>query len=168
MELPKTEDELQSMIDDAVSKATENLTAKHNSDMASMRKKHESELAKAKEQANMSAEEIAKQKLQEQQEANEKELNELRSYKKEHIISEKLEKANLPQHYKYDVRILNAEAGDYDKIIKDFAKEHAENMPKGSPRSTIVSVASGQPKASGDEKSVAFSEMGDFLKNAVK
>ena len=168
MELPKTQDELQSMIDDAVSKATENLTAKHKSDMASMRKKHESELAKAKEQASMSAEEIAQQKLKEQQEANEKELAELRTYKKQSIISEKLSEAKLPQYFKNDSRLLSAEAGDLDRVIKNISKEYAESLPKGATHSTITQTQSGKPQPSGgDEKSVAFEQMGSFLKEVV-
>lgn len=168
MELPKNQDELQSIIDEAVSKATETLVAKHNSDMASMRKKHESELAKAKEQASMSAEEIAQQKLQEQQKANEEELIELRNYKKQSIIADKLAEAKLPQYFKNDSRLLNAEEGDYDKVIKSISKEYAESLPKGATHSTITQTQSGKPQTSGgDEKSVAFEQMGSFLKEVV-
>ena len=168
MELPKNEAELQAMIDDAVSKATENLNAKHNSDMATMRKKHESDLAKAKEQANMSAEEVANQKLKEQQEANEKELAELRTYKKQSIISEKLTEAKLPQYFKNDSRLLSAEAGDLDKVIRNISKEYTENLPKGATHSTITPMQSGKPQPSGgDDKAVAFEEMGSFIKDVV-
>ena len=168
MELPKTETELQELIDAKISEAVDTLNAKHNSDMANMRKKHESELAKAKEQANMSAEELAKRKMEEQQKANEEELIELRNYKKQSIISEKLSKAKLPQYFKNDSRLLNAEEGDYDKVIKDISKEYAESLPKGATHSTITQTQSGKPQPSGgDEKSVAFEHMGSFLKEVV-
>ena len=168
MELPKTEAELQALLDAKESEITETLNAKHNSDMASMRKRHESELAKAKEQANMSAEEIANQKLKEQQEASEKELIELRNYKKQSIISEKLSEAKLPQYFKNDSRLLNAEEGDYDKVIKSISKEYAESLPKGATHSTITQTQNGKPQTSGgDEKSVAFEQMGSFLKEVV-
>lgn len=168
MELPKTETELQELIDAKISEAVDTLTAKHNSDMANMRKKHESELAKAKEQANMSAEELAKRKMEEQQKANEEELAELRTYKKQSIISTKLSEAKLPQYFKNDSRLLNAEEGDYDKVIKNISKEYAESLPKGATHSTITQTQSGKPQPSGgDEKSVAFEQMGSFLKEVV-
>lgn len=168
MELPKTETELQELIDAKISEAVDTLTAKHNSDMASMRKKHESELAKAKEQANMSAEELAKRKMEEQQKANEQELVELRNYKKQSIISDKLSEAKLPQYFKNDSRLLNAEEGDYDKVIKSISKEYAESLPKGATHSTITQTQNGKPQTSGgDEKSVAFEQMGSFLKEVV-
>lgn len=168
MELPKTETELQELIDAKISEAVDTLNAKHNSDMANMRKKHESELAKAKEQANMSAEELAKRKMEEQQKANEEELIELRNYKKQSIISDKLAEAKLPQYFKNDSRLLNAEEGDYDKVIKSISKEYAESLPKGATHSTITQTQSGKPQTSGgDEKSVAFEQMGSFLKEVV-
>ena len=74
VELPKTEAELQALLDAKANEITESLNAKHNSDMASLRKKHESDLARAKEQANMTAEQIAEQRYKEQQEADQKEL----------------------------------------------------------------------------------------------
>lgn len=168
MELPKTETELQELIDAKISEAVDTLNAKHNSDMANMRKKHESELAKAKEQANMSAEELAKRKMEEQQKANEEELIELRNYKKQSIIADKLAEAKLPQYFKNDSRLLNAEEGDYDKVIKSISKEYAESLPKGATHSTITQTQSGKPQPSGgDEKSVAFEQMGSFLKEVV-
>lgn len=168
MELPKTETELQELIDAKISEAVDTLTAKHNSDMANMRKKHESELAKAKEQANMSAEELAKRKMEEQQKANEEELIALRDYKKQSIIADKLSEAKLPQYFKNDSRLLNAEEGDYDKVIKSISKEYAESLPKGATHSTVMQTQNGKPQTSGgDEKSVAFEQMGSFLKEVV-
>ena len=57
-ELPKTEQELNDLIDAKISEVTTKLEAKHNSDMATMRQRHDAELKKAREQANLSAEEI--------------------------------------------------------------------------------------------------------------
>ena len=78
--------------------------------MASMRKKHDEELKKAKEQANMTAEELAEQKYKEQQEAKDKELDDLRNFKKTTVLGGKLEKEG-------------AEVVEYDKVIKDIKKE---------------------------------------------
>ena len=49
MELPKTEQELNDLIEQKVNEATEKQTAKHNSDMANLRKKYDDDLKKAKE-----------------------------------------------------------------------------------------------------------------------
>ena len=63
VELPKTEQELNDLINASVQAKVEELTAKHNSDMASQRIKYENDIKKAKEQANMSAEQIAQEKI---------------------------------------------------------------------------------------------------------
>ena len=77
VELPKTEQELEALISNKVDEATKDLVSKHNGEMASMRTKHAEELKRAKEQANLTAEQIAEQKLQEQQEHDQQELQEL-------------------------------------------------------------------------------------------
>ena len=146
VELPKTEAELQALLEAREKEVTDTLTAKHNSDMASMRKKHDDEIKKAKEQANMSAEQLAEQKYKEQQEEKDRELNELRAYKKQGIISSKLEKEGLPSFFKNDARLLNAEEGDYDKVIKDIKKEYDATLPKGATHSTVVPTAAQTPQ----------------------
>lgn len=146
VELPKNEAELQALLDQKEKEVTDTLTAKHNNEMASQRKKHDDELKKAKEQANMTAEQIAEQKYKEQQENDAKELAELRSYKKQTIIGEKLAKEGMPSYFKNDNRLLTAEEGDLDKVIKDIKKEYEADKPKGATHSTIVQQAAGTPK----------------------
>ena len=85
--LPTTEQELNDLISAKVKEATDNLVAKHNGEMAQQRQKFDADLKKAKEQANMSAEELAQQKIKEQQDATQKELVELRQFKKSSLIS---------------------------------------------------------------------------------
>ena len=67
VELPKTEEELTSLIKSEVEKATKELVSKHNGEMASLRTKYDADIKKAKEQANLTAEELAAQKIKEQQ-----------------------------------------------------------------------------------------------------
>ena len=165
MELPKTEQELNDLIDAKVSEATEKLASKHNGEMASLRKKYDDDIRKAKEQANLSAEEIAQQKIKEQQDADQRELSELRAYKKSSEISQKLAKEGLPSFFKNDARLLNAEDGDLDKVIKDVKKDYEATLPKGSTISTVVQTAQGQKPM--DNKSQLYAEVGDTIKEAL-
>ena len=161
-ELPKTEQELNDLIAQKVQEKADELTAQHNGAMANMRKKYESDIAKAKEQANKSAEEIAAEKIKEQQEADQKELAELRAYKKSGEISKRLAKEGLPDFFKNDTRLLNAEDGDLDKVVKDIKKEYDSYLPKGATHSTVVPNAQNQPPV--DKKQEAYNKMGEALK----
>jgi ElaB/YqjD/DUF883 family membrane-anchored ribosome-binding protein len=166
-ELPKTDAELQALLDARANEVTESLTAKHNGEMANLRKKHDEDLRKAKEQAGKTAEEIAQERMKEQQDANEKELNELRAYKKSSEIAQKLAKEGLPEYFKNDTRLLNADEGNLDKVIKDVKKEYEQTLPKGATRSTVVQQQSQTQQPSSDDKQVAYEKMGEFLKEVV-
>ena len=168
-ELPKTEQELNDLIAQKVQEKTDELTSQHNGQMANMRKKYESDLAKAKEQANMTAEQIAAEKVKEQQEAKDNELNELRQFKKNTILTEKLKKEGLPDFFKNDTRLLNAEDGNVDKVIKDIKKEFEAYQPKGATHSTVVPTQNQSVSNSPDDnKGIAFEKMGDAIKELIK
>ena len=170
-ELPKTEQELNDLIDAKVNEALEKANTKHNGEMASLRKKHDDEIKRVKEQANLSAEEIAQQRIKEENDAKDKELSELRAYKKASLLTEKLAKEGLPNFFKNDTRLLNAEDGDIDKVIKDIKKEYEANLPKGATHSTVVQQATGgaQQKEKSDDngRGAAFEAMGKALENAI-
>ena len=138
MELPKTDAELQGMIDKAVSEATTALKAEYDGKFANQRKKHDDEIAKIRADAGKSAEELAAQKVKEENEARDRELEDLRSYKKGKVLEERLAKENLPNHFKYDTRLLNASDDDFEKVIKDVKKEYEATLPKGNQTSTVV------------------------------
>ena len=167
-DLPKTDAELQALLDAKAQEVTDNLTAQHNGAMATMRKKYESDLAKAKEQANKSAEEIAAERVKEQQEHDAQELTELRQFKKNTVLGEKLKKEGLPDFFKNDTRLLNAEDGDVDKVIKEIKKEFDAFQPKGATHSTVVPTQSQTVNKQQDDKGVAFEKMGDALKELIK
>ena len=167
LELPKTEQELNDLIESKINEATEKLNAKHNGEMATMRQKHDAELKKAKEQANLSAEDLAQQKIKEQQEANEEELRDLRAFKKSTLLSKRLEKEGLPSFFQNDARLLNAEDGDIDKVIKDVKKEYEATLPKGSTHSTVVSTPTGVQTPTADAKQEAYNQMGNILKDVI-
>lgn len=166
VELPKTEEELTSLIKSEVEKATKELISKHNGEMASLRTKHDADLKKAKEQANLTAEEIAAQKIKEQQEADQQELADLRSYKKGKVLEERLTKENLPNHFKYDTRLLNASEEDFDKVVKDVKKEYEATLPKGNQTSTVVKT-SGTTQPSATPTDAANEAFGQVLGQLV-
>ena len=138
VELPKTEAELQAYVDEKINTATTALKAEYDGKFAAQRKKHDEEIVKIKADAGKSVEELAAQKVKEQQEADQQELTELRAYKKGKTIEERLAKENLPNHFKYDTRLLNASEDDFDKVIKDVKKEYEATLPKGNQTSTVV------------------------------
>lgn len=167
MELPKTEQELNDLVEAKVNEATEKLVAKHNSDMANARKKYDDDIRKVKEQANLTAEELAQQKIKDQQEADQKELAELRSYKKSAEISSRLAKEGLPSYFKNDTRLLNASDDELDKVIKVVKSEYEQAQPKGATHSTIIPTASGvTPKAKDDNQAV-YDMVGETFKQIV-
>lgn len=161
VELPKTETELQGLIDQAVEKATTALKAEYDGKFAQQRKKHDEEITKIKAEAGKSAEELAQQRIKEQQEADQQELTELRAYKKGKTIEERLAKENLPNHFKYDTRLLNATEEDFDKVVKDVKKEYEATLPKGSQISTVVKTGgTTQPSATpADAANEAFAQV---------
>ncbi len=167
-ELPKTEQELNDLIAAKVQEATAEQEAKHNGQMATLRKKYDDDLKKAKEQAGKTAEELAQERIKEQQEAKDNELNELRQFKKNTILTEKLKKEGLPDFFKNDTRLLNAEDGNVDKVIKDIKKEYEQYQPKGATHSTVVQTQSQNVTRQQDEKGVAFEKMGDAIKELIK
>jgi len=165
MELPKTEQELNDLIEAKVQEKAEQLTAQHNGQMATLRKKYDDDLKKAKEQAGLTAEQLAQEKVKEENEARDKELAELRAYKKSSVLGEKLAKEGLPSYFKNDQRLLSAEDGDIDKVVKEVKKEYEATLPKGATHSTVVQTAQG-PKPTNNTAEI-YNAVGDALKNAL-
>ena len=137
-ELPKTEQELNDLIAAKVQEKADELTAKHNGEMATQRKKYDDDLKKAKEQAGKTAEELAQEKIKEQQERDAQELAELRQFKKNTVLGEKLKKEGLPDYFKNDTRLLNAEDEKVDDVIKTIEKEYKGSLPQGATINTNV------------------------------
>ena len=148
-EITLTEEQLQEKIDNAVKKATEELTAtlekKHNDEMGKQRIKFADEKKKAVEDAvanaNLTTEEKVKKELEEQRIAEQQELAELRLEKKINDRAKKLADAQLPDFFKNDSRLLNAEDDKVDDVIKTIKEEYLKVLPKGAVVSTNVDVA---------------------------
>ena len=165
VELPKTEAELQALIDAKVSETRTEVAKEYDGKFAAQRTKHDEEIKKLKDSVGKSAEELAQQRLKEQQEADQKELADLRAFRKTTILGEKLAKENLPSYFKNDNRLLTAEDGDIDKVIKDIKKEYEASLPKGSSHSTIITTSGQQPTT--NDKDRANAEFGQALKELV-
>ena len=167
-ELPKTEQELTELIDAKVNEATEKLTAQHNGQMATLRKKYDDDLRKEREKANLTAEEIAQAKIKEENELKDKELSELRAFKKSSLLTEKLSKESLPTYFKNDTRLLNAEDSDVDKVIKEIKKEYEANLPKGATHSTIVQSGNNSNQTPlANDKERLFEDVGNQIKEKL-
>lgn len=168
VELPKTEEELKALIESAVNSKVEELTAKHNNDMAGLRKSYDEKIKKSQEQANMSAEEKAKQLAEEEKQKINDELNDLRSFKKKTTLEARLEKEGLPKYFSNDNRLLSAEDGDLDKVLKVVKEEYNGSLPKGNQHSTVVQTANGvvQTQAK-DTKEIAYEKVADTLKDLI-
>lgn len=165
VELPKTEAELDALITSKIEEATKDLVSKHNGEMASLRTKHNAEIQKVKDQANLSAEEIVAQKVKEQQDADQQELNELRAYKKGKVVEERLAKEGLPSYFKNDNRLLNASDSDFEKVVKEVKKEYEATLPRGNQSSTVVPTSTGEKPVSDKDK--ANAEFGQVLKELI-
>ena len=172
MELPKTEQELQAIIEsavnDAVKKATDELIAKHNGEMATMRKKHDDQLKKVREESSMSAEELAQKRADELAQANAQELADLRAFKQGTILKEKLTKAGLPSYFINDNRLLSAEEGELDKVIKVVKAEYDASQPSGTNHSTVVQMGGNETKPTTTPTDRANEQMGNAIGELLK
>ena len=167
VELPKTEQELNALIEEKVSAKVDELNSKHNGEMANLRKSYEDKMKKQQEQANLSAEEKAQQLAKEKEQETQQELNDLRAFKKTTTLKERLTKEGLPSFFANDNRLLSAEEGDLDKMIKVVKTEYEANLPKGNTHSSVIQTTVQPAQTSKDsEREEAFRKAGDALQQA--
>jgi predicted methyltransferase len=142
-----TDEELQQVIAqklaEELTKKADELTAKHNSEMAQLRKNAQKEreeaIEKAKADAKLSAEELAKKQNEETLAEKEKELAELRGFKQSALIKDKLAEAKLPTFLSNDARLLNSKTDDELKTaIEAVQKDFNSAIPSGGNINTNV------------------------------
>lgn len=150
-----TQAELDAKVEEAVKTATDDLVKKHNKEMYDSRQ----EIKKLKD-ATKDQETLKK----EQDEEILKELNDLRAYKKTNVIGERLAKEGLPTYLKNDSRLINAEEGELDKVIKVVKKDYEDSIPKGTQHSTVIKTGGTPPS---DDKNKAKEEFGAALKSLI-
>lgn len=169
VELPKTEAELDALITSKVEEATKSLESKHNGAMANLRTTYETKIKSLKEENELGKEEYAKKKLLEQQEADQQELSSLRAFKKGVELEQRLAKEGLPSYFKNDNRLITAEEGDLDKMVKEVKKEYEATLPKGNTHSNVIQQGGSiTPNSAKTETEIANEKMGDFLNEILK
>lgn len=155
---------IDSKVNEAVEKATKDLVAKHNSEMANLRVSHKAELDKLQENAKLSAEELAKKQASEELDSLKKTNEELMSYKKDRELVDLLTKEGLPTWFKNDTRLLSAEEGKIGEVIKTIKGEYEGSLPKGANQSTIVDTGSGVNTKPNNNK-VEIKEVKPWMRN---
>ena len=166
VELPKTEEELQSLINQKVEEAKKDTISKSEFDQkfASQRKTYEEKIKGLEEKLGVTAEEKAKELALQKEQELEKELNDLRNYKKTAQIKEALDKEKLPAYFANDNRLLTAKEGELEKAIKVVKGEYEASLPKGNTHSTVVPTSTSTPTAK-DNK--GLEGMAEQIKNLV-
>lgn len=150
-----TQAELDAKVEEAVKSATDELVKKHNKEMYDSRQ----ELKKLKD-ASKDQETLKR----EHDEEIERELNDLRAFKRTSIIGDKLAKEGLPTYLKNDSRLINAEDGELDKVIKIVKKDYEDSIPKGNAHSNVIPTGGIAPV---DNKEDAKVQFGKALKDLV-
>ena len=168
VELPKTEEELKAYVENAISSKVEELSKKHNEEMANLRVSHKKEIEKINNQNNLTAEEKAKALAEEKEKALNDELNDLRSFKKKSTLEARLEKEGLPKYLSNDNRLLSAEDGELDKVLKVVKEDYNGSLPKGNQHSSVVQTANGVIQNQGkDTKEIAYEKVAETLKDLI-
>lgn len=148
------EKEKQEAIAKAVAEKEAELKKKHDEEMANLRIKSKNEkeeaVKKAEENAKLTAEEKAKKELEEQQKAEHDELIALRQEKKLNERAKKLAEAGVPDMFKNDSRLINAEDEKVDDVIKTIQEEWKKIAPSGANTNTNV-MGGANPKTEADK-----------------
>lgn len=143
----------QEAITKAIAERELELKKKHDEEMAQLRIKAKAEkedaIKKAEENAKLTADEKAKKEFEEQRKKDDEELAQLRLEKKLNERREKLVKAGVPEVFKNDSRLINADDGDLDTVIKTIESDWKGLLPKGATITT--NVVGGSPDKANDE-----------------
>ena len=137
-----TEEQMKELLEKAKAEKEAELVAKHNQEMANLRQKDKEEkdraVAKATEEAKLSAEELAKKKAEEENKAREQEIAELKAFKQKAELKDALEKAKVPSFFINDSRLLNSTEENREKVIETLKGEYESTLPNGARTDTNV------------------------------
>ena len=146
---PKQELSVEEQIALAVEKTNAEWEAKFNAKVNEIAKSTRERYAKEAEKEKMSAEERAKFEYEEKINSLTEELNAHKTEIKTRKINEAILQNELPQYYKNDVRLINADDTNFDKVIKSIKSEHNEYLKSVLNRG----VKSTAPDSSGTQTS---------------
>ena len=119
---------LQEQIDEAVAKTNAEWEAKFQAKVNEIAKSTRERYAKEAEREKMTAEEKVKADYEDQITTLTEELGKKTKEIKDRKINEAILSNELPSYYKNDIRLLNADDENFDKVIKDIKAEHNDYL----------------------------------------
>ena len=128
MEENTQEKTLQEQIDEAVAKTNAEWEAKFQAKVNEIAKSTRERYAKEAEREKMTAEEKVKADYEDKITNLTEELGKKTKEIKDRKINEAILSNELPSYYKNDIRLLNADDENFDKVIKDIKAEHNDYL----------------------------------------
>ena len=119
---------LQEQIDEAVSKTNAEWEAKFQAKVNEIAKSTRERYAKEAEREKMTAEEKVKADYEDKITTLTEELGKKTKEIKDRKINEAILSNELPSYYKNDIRLINADDENFDKVIKDIKAEHNDYL----------------------------------------
>ena len=119
---------LQEQIDEAVAKTNAEWEAKFQAKVNEIAKSTRERYAKEAEREKMTAEEKVKADYEDKITSLTEELGKKTKEIKDRKINEAILSNELPSYYKNDIRLLNADDENFDKVIKDIKAEHNDYL----------------------------------------
>lgn len=119
---------LQEQIDEAVAKTNAEWEAKFQAKVNEIAKSTRERYAKEAEREKMTAEEKVKADYEDKITTLTEELGKKTKEIKDRKINEAILSNELPSYYKNDIRLLNADDENFDKVIKDIKAEHNDYL----------------------------------------
>lgn len=119
---------LQEQIDEAVAKTNAEWEAKFQAKVNEIAKSTRERYAKEAEREKMTAEEKVKADYEDKITTLTEELGKKTKEIKDRKINEAILSNELPSYYKNDIRLLNSDDENFDKVIKDIKAEHNDYL----------------------------------------
>ena len=119
---------LQEQIDEAVAKTNAEWEAKFQAKVNEIAKATRERYAKEAEREKMTAEEKVKADYEDKITSLTEELGKKTKEIKDRKINEAILSNELPSYYKNDIRLINADDENFDKVIKDIKTEHNDYL----------------------------------------
>ena len=119
---------LQEQIDEAIAKTNAEWEAKFQAKVNEIAKSTRERYAKEAEREKMTAEEKVKADYEDKITTLTEELGKKTKEIKDRKINEAILSNELPSYYKNDIRLLNADDENFDKVIKDIKAEHNDYL----------------------------------------
>ena len=119
---------LQEQIDEAVAKTNAEWEAKFQAKVNEIAKSTRERYAKEAEREKMTAEEKVKADYEDKITTLTEELGKKTKEIKDRKINEAILSNELPSYYKNDIRLLNADDENFDKVINDIKTEHNDYL----------------------------------------